>query len=221
MNLPDTLLPFNWYAIAHFLAAAFMLRAAMKTPWHRFSRQLTLNLWLGGCVALMTLWTMKTGIRPGLNFHLLGATAMTLMFGPELAVVGMAVILAGSTAFGYSDWQSYSMNLLLMGILPVRISYGIYWLVDKKLPNHFFVYIFLNAFLGAAIAIASTGLVSSLILAMGGAYTFDYLKSSYLPYFILMGWSEALLSGMALTLMVVYRPDWVSTFDDARYIHNK
>jgi uncharacterized membrane protein len=36
-----------------------------------------------------------------------------------------------------------------------------------------------------------------------------------------MGWSEAVLTGMLATLLVVYKPEWVATFDDARYIRNK
>ena len=68
---------------------------------------------------------------------------------------------------------------------------------------------------------ALTGLAATGVLALAGAYTADYLTSNYLPYFLLMGWSEALLSGMMLTLLVVYRPQWVATFDDVRYMRNK
>jgi uncharacterized membrane protein len=125
------------------------------------------------------------------------------------------------TFYGLSGWESFSVNGLLMGVLPVMASYLVYRLADSKLPNHFFIYIFVNAFIGAAIAMALTGLAASGLLALAGAYTADYLTSNYLPYFLLMGWSEALLSGMMLTLLVVYRPQWVATFDDARYIRNK
>ena len=31
----------------------------------------------------------------------------------------------------------------------------------------------------------------------------------------------ATASGMVMTLLVVYRPRWVATFDDARYLRNK
>ena len=31
----------------------------------------------------------------------------------------------------------------------------------------------------------------------------------------------AFITGGALTLLVVYRPQWVATFDDARYIAGK
>ncbi|MDP1896640.1 MAG: energy-coupling factor ABC transporter permease [Sulfurimicrobium sp.] len=198
-----------------------MTTSLSAAPWRRLRDNEQLHLFLGMCVGLMLLWSIKTGIRPGLNFHLLGATVFTLMFGPWLAIAGLGVVLLGVTLSGLSGWENFSVNGLLMGVLPVMVSYLIYRLVDGKLPNHVFVYIFLNAFVGAAIAMALTGLAATGLLALAGAYTADYLISNYLPYFLLMGWSEALLSGMMLTLLVVYRPQWVATFDDARYIRNK
>jgi len=60
-----------------------------------------------------------------------------------------------------------------------------------------------------------------LFLALAGAYPWDYLINEYFPYFLLLGFSEAWLSGMAMTLFVVYRPEWVITFDDSRYLADK
>ena len=61
----------------------------------------------------------------------------------------------------------------------------------------------------------------SLFLGVSGAYSFEYLLDEYLPYFILLGFSEAWLSGMVITLFVIYRPEWVMTFDDSRYLTGK
>jgi len=222
MNLPDHLLPSAWYWFAHALYIMVLGAAIYAAPWRRLKDSEQLHLWLGSCVALMLLWSfLKTGIRPGLNFHVLGATLVTLMFGPYLAVVGLSVVLLGVSFFGYSGWESFSANALLMGALPVTVSYAIYRLADSKLPNHFFVYIFVNAFIGAAVAMAATGLATTGMFALSGVYSADYLTSNYLPYYLLMGWSEALLTGMLATLLVVFRPQWVATFDDARYIRNK
>ncbi len=221
MNFPDGLLPTSWQWFAHLWFAGVLAWSVRAAPWRRLRDNEQLHLFLAMCVALMLLWSIKTGIRPGLNFHLLGATVFTLMFGPWLAIAGLGLVLLGVTLSGLSGWENFSVNGLLMGVLPVAASYFIYRLVDSKLPNHFFVYIFLNAFVGAAIAMALTGLAATGLLALAGAYSADYLISNYLPYFLLMGWSEALLSGMMLTLLVVYRPQWVATFDDARYIRNK
>ncbi len=221
MNLPDNLLPPSWHWFSHLLFALALGWSIRAAPWRRLKDDEQLNLWLGACVALMLLWSIRTGIRPGLNFHLLGATVFTLMFGPYLAMAGLSVVLLGVTAFGLSGWVSFSVNGLLMGVLPVLVSHLVFRLVDGRLPNHLFIYIFVNAFVGAALAMALTGLAATGLLAAAGAYALDYLSSQYLPYFLLMGWSEALLSGMVMTLLVVYRPRWVATFDDARYLRNK
>ncbi len=218
MNLPDNLLPSAWHWSGQGLYALVLLWAVRTAPWSRLKDASLLNVWLGTCVVLMALWSIKTGIKPGLNFHLLGATAMTLMFGPQLALLGLTIVLTAITLTGMSGWQGYGWNAVIMAALPVAVSYGIYRLVDRKLPNHLFVYIFLNAFFGGALAMAATGLGATLLQQLSGTYLPSYLYHDYLPYFILMAWSEAVTTGMAITLMVVYVPHWVNTFDDARYL---
>jgi uncharacterized membrane protein len=37
----------------------------------------------------------------------------------------------------------------------------------------------------------------------------------------LLSWPEAFTTGLMLTLLVVYKPQWVSTFDDERYLNDK
>lgn len=218
MNFPDHLLPELWQWVANGLLVLLGL-ALTRAPWSRLRQQETLNLWLGAIVVLMLLWSVKTGVKPGLNFHVLGATALTLMFGPGLAFAALAIVVAAITLAGQAGWSAYSLNLLVMGGVPIAVTHTLFTLVDKRLPNHFFVYVFINAFFGAALAMAATGFTSALVVDLAGLYPFDYLASQYLPYYILMGWSEALLTGMALSLMVVFRPGWVTTFDDARYLN--
>ena len=221
MNLPDNLLPFDWLWPVWGLFALALFWSVRTAPWLRLKDADRLNLWLGASVLLMALWSVKTGIKPGLNFHLLGATVMTLMFGPQLAFLGLVIVLTAVTLAGMSGWQGFGWNAVLMGALPVAVSYGIYRLADRKLPNHLFIYIFVNAFFGGALAMAAVGLGATLLLQASGAYLTAYLWNYYLPYFVLMGWSEAITTGMAITLMTVYCPEWVSTFDDARYLHRK
>lgn len=221
MNLPDHLLPDAWYWGGHIAFAPVLAWALWTAPWRLLRDNLRQNLWLGACVALMALWSIKTGIRPGLNFHLLGATVAALMFRAQLAIVAASVATVAVTLAAGDGWHGFSLNALTMGALPVLLSYGLYRLADRILPNHLFIYIFVNAFLGAVLAMAATGLASTLTLFLSGAYTLEYLKANYLPYYILMGWSEGISTGMAITLMVIYRPGWVATFDDARYLNGK
>ncbi len=221
MNLTENLLPFGWLLASFLGFAPILARAATSAPWRRLKDSTQLNVFLGACVALMVVWSIKAGIRPGLNLHLLGATALTLMFGPALAILGLCLVLLAVTAAGTGAWSAFAANALLMAVLPVLVSHALYRVVDRRLPNHFFVYVFINAFAGGALSMVATGLAATWLLAATHAYTLQYLYAQYLPYYILMAWSEALSTGMIVTLMVVYRPQWVATFDDARYIRNK
>ena len=221
MNFPDQLLPGSVLWATDMLAGALLIYVAWSAPWRRLIRAEVLNVWLGMCVGLMLLWSIKTGIRPGLNFHLMGATLLTLMFGARLAMVCLAVVVVSVTLVGAAGWSALGVNWLLTGVLPVTLSYLLYAIVDRKLPNHLFVYIFVNAFIGAGLAVFLTGLVTTLLLVLCGVYASEYLFEYYLPYFILMGWSEAMLTGMAVTLMTAFRPAWLSTFSDVRYLKTK
>ena len=107
-----------------------------------------------------------------------------------------------------------------MGAVPVAVSWGILRAVERWLPAHLFVYLFVAAFFGAAAALLATGLAASTLLGAAGVYSFDYLGAEYIPWLLLMAWAEAFTTGAAITLMVVYRPEWVATFDDARYLRN-
>ena len=222
MNFPDHLLPSGLLWAANVLGFLMLAFTAWVAPWKRLvDGGDRLNVWLGMCVGLMLLWSIKTGIRPGLNFHLLGATLFALMFGARLALIGMAVVLAGVTLAGAAGWTSFGVNWILTGLLPVTLSMLIYSLVDRKLPNHLFVYIFLNAFVGAGLVVVATGLAITLMLDLSEIYSGSYLTQNYLPYYILMGWSEAMLTGMAVTLMTAFRAEWLSTFSDVRYLKTK
>ena len=163
---------------------------------------------------------MRAGVQPGLNFHLLGASACVLMFGPELAILALSVVLAAVTLNSHLAWSAYGLNALVMVVLPVGVSFLVLRVVERFLPQQFFVYIFVATFFGTALTILSTGLVATLVL-LAGPYTAEYLFSQYYPYFLLLAFSESFITGMCVTLMVVYRPEWVCTFDDKRYLLHK
>lgn len=220
MNLTNSLIPQPWIFISWLLFAGVLIKTLLAAPWKALKKPGIFNLLLGASVVVLGFWQIRAGIQPGLNLHLLGATAMTLLFGPWFAILGLTLALLLATAWD-GTWQAFAANGLLMVILPVTVSWWIYRLVDSKLPNHFFIYVFLNAFVGAGLTIALMGVAVSWTLKLAGAYTFDYLLSLYLPYFLLMAWSEAITTGMIMTLLVVYKPQWVATFDDKNYIDHK
>lgn len=221
MNFAPDLFSFVWHACAALGGLGVGAWCILSAPWRRLLDGHQLNALLGAAVILTLLWSLNAGVSPGLNLHLLGAMATTLIFGPQLALLVLALALAGVTLNGSVEWAAYPINFLVMGIVPVLVSALYFRVVERWLPRNFFVYIFINAFLGAALIVLVQGAVASLSLFVAGAYPADKLLSEYLPFFLLLGFAEAWLSGMALTLLVVYRPEWVASFDDKSYLLNK
>lgn len=222
MNFPAELFDNEWALAAFVLLAAFWLRCVWTAPWKRLADSTQANLWFGTIVALTLLWSMDAGVRPGLGLHLLGATAFTLMFGRQLAIIGLSVVLAAVTFNGgadaVGDWQPYALNALVMAVFPCLVAHLLLRLTERFLPANFFVYIFFAAFFGAALVIVATGVVAILLLWMAAVYPLDLLFREYFPPYLLMGFAEAWLNGAAITLMVVYYPRWLATFDDQRYL---
>ena len=221
MNLPAELFPESWHWLAGFITLATVFLLLRGTDWRALGEGPQLNLTFALAVALALIWSLKAGVKPGLNLHLLGAMAATLALGPRLAVVALALALCGVSLNGDVQWNAWPINFVLMCLIPVLIAHGFLRLIERILPAHFFIFIFVVAFFGSAFTIVSSGFISSLMMAVAGAYRLEFLASEYLPYFILIGFSEAWIGGALITVLVVYRPEWVAAFDDRKYLLGK
>ena len=84
--------------------------------------------------------------------------------------------------------------------------------------NNFFIYIFGAAFFGGAAAMAAAGVFTAALLSM---HTPEALPADapLTAVLLMLGFAEATLTGMLATLMAVYRPRWLATFSDERYLH--
>jgi uncharacterized membrane protein len=221
VNIPDGLLGEAWCWAAWVVWLLLFARNLSRAPWGRLKNAEQLNVWLGMVVGLTLFWSLNAGVKPGLNFHLLGATVFTLSFGPRLAFVGLSLVTAAITLNGAAGTFAFGVNALCMAGLGVGFSQLFYRLFLLLVPKNLFVFIFIQGFLSAALTTICVGFLMSLFFAQAGAYEWNYLIGEYFPYFLLLGFSEAWLSGMMMTLFVVYRPDWVITFDDSRYLADK
>jgi uncharacterized membrane protein len=222
MNFTALVLPESFRLAGWLGLAVLAWRWLMSGDWRSLAEPSRLNLFLGATVAVLALWQIRTGIKPGLAFHLYGIAAMTLMFGFWRATFSGVLVLLANAAFGRGGWASMGADALLMAALPAAVSWGLFRLLDRWLPNHFFIYVLGNGFFGAALSVAAIGLATTAVMAMSGAYPLEYLLSNYTPYAtVLISWAEAFSTGMVVTVMAVYRPAWLETFDDAKYIQNK
>jgi uncharacterized membrane protein len=221
MSIPYGLLPAAWYFSAAVLYALVLLLSARRAPWQSLKDESQLHVFLGTCVLLMPLWLIKTPILSGIDYHYLGATLMTLMFGWRLAVVGMSVVLAAAVLNGNLDWAAYPLNALVMGGVPVAVSHAVLRVSERRLPPNFFIYVFVAAYAGAALAVAVAMMSAMTVLWLGGAYSIARIADEYFPLIVLLMVPEAFITGMLIALMVALRPAWVGTFDDKRYLKGR
>jgi uncharacterized membrane protein len=91
----------------------------------------------------------------------------------------------------------------------------------RRLPLHFFIYVYINAFLGGALAILASSILVSLLLWMSGVYEMGHISREYLAYLPLLALPEGFVNGMVMTGLVALKPEWVCTFDDEHYLKNK
>jgi uncharacterized membrane protein len=202
------------YAVALFYA----LRMA---PWKRLQRPGQSHVFLGSVVALILLWHLRGEIQPGLSFHLLGATTITLMFGWSLALIAASLALfATSLNIGYG-LDGYVISTLTVVLLPITLSQFLLVLVRSWLPRHFFIYVLGNGFLTAWLTAYVGGYVAVNLLVLSGAYTMVDLETTIIPFFPLMFFPEAILNGWIITILVLFCPTWVYSFSDEQYLNGK
>ena len=222
LHIPAQLMPPIVLWLTNILFTSVLLFAAIKVEF----RQLLNNkpgqhVYFGAMVMLLLLWGLKAGVSPGLGFHHLGATLFTLMFGWPLAIFGLTTIMLVSVLLQHNELIGLGVNGCLSIVIPVLTSYAVLKLSQKYLPDNFFIYIFVVAFFGAGIAVAASRLSSIVLLSLVNAYPETKLIEESLLYTPLFMFPEMFITGMLISVFVVYKPHWVITFDDERYITGK
>lgn len=222
LHIPANLMPpaVLWFANVLFLV--MLVFAVTKVSFKQLlENKPGQHVYFGAMVMLLLLWGVKAGITPGLGFHHLGATLFTLMFGWPLAISGLSIIMFVTVFMQHNELISLGVNGCLSIVIPVFSSYVILKLSQKFLPDNFFIYIFVVAFFGAGIAVAASRVASIVLLSLVNAYPETKLIEESLLYLPLFMFPEAFITGMLISVFVVYKPGWVVTFDDDRYIIGK
>ena len=221
MDLTAVSLPPEWVVTGWAAAIPVLLWALRTAPWRRLADNELFHVFSGMIVWEIVLWAIKATVGNGFTFHLLGATAFALTAGPQLALFGSAIAVPLQIAIHGGNWANAGIGFVTMAAIPVAVAWRVHVLAQRRLPPNFFIYIFVGTFFGAAVALGAGGLAAACALAFGAGLPARLVFGEYVPYLLYLAWGEAMLTGMVLTLMVVYRPRWVVTFDDARYFEDR
>lgn len=208
----------SWLAA---LCVGVILAAIRYAPWRRLAQTGQLHVFLGAVVALIVLWHMRGQLQPGLSFHIMGVTVITLMFGWSMAiVVASLALIAVCINTGYG-WQGYLVSFLTVVLVPITLSQISLVLMRTYLPKQFFVYVLGNGFMTAWLVGYISGYLAMWLLIQSGAYSMAELNVTVMPFFPLMFFPEALINGWIITMLVLFCPNWVQSFSDEQYIHGK
>ena len=229
MSINPELISSLWLVIGTLLYVLVVLKAIFSAQWWRLKDQYDLNVLLFAILGVFFIWILKAEFAGSqssfaLNLHLLGVTLLTMMFGWAFAILAISIVLLAFSLFATPSIDTlYGLpwNALLTGILPVFVSYSLFRLIDRRLPNNFFIYIFICTFFGAALAMSSVIFATTVMHTITGSFSLEYLAYNYIPYGLLLMFPEAFITGMLMSIFVAYRPQWVSTFDDHRYLQKQ
>lgn len=219
MNFPVSELLNLWLWIANILVILTVIWALKNTPWLHLKNPQDAHVFFAATLGLWLMWRMSVGILAGFEFHLLLVTSFTLMFGRAMAVWGVIIAQLLLTLEGKANVASFSLNVLCNGILPIGFTWFSYQLINRYLPRHFFIYIFLGAFLTGALSMLLSRLAGMSILLLAEIY--QKIPNDYIGLLPIMMFPEAFSNGGLMTVLVVYRPQWVSSFRDEIYLRGK
>ncbi len=189
-------------------------------PWRSFDDTQILRIVPAFTVGMLMIWQLKAGVHHGLEIHLLGLTAITLMFGRSLAVLASCSVYVILALSGKIGWMSLGWNGVLVGILPIFLSAEIHHRVQQKLPKNFFVFVFISSFLNAAMVMIFTMLLLSGFMWLSGTHTAGLIQHEFMMLIPLLIFPEAFLNGSLMAVLVIYRPHWVFGFDEEVYMRS-
>ena len=189
-------------------------------PWRPLLEDTALqHRWMAATLAIMLMWQLRAQAVDWLTLHLVFTVLMTLVFKMPLALISNVMINVAMVAIGRNDWSLMGANMLVTGIVPATVTGFVWRIVDRRLPDNLMVFLFACGFFGTALATLGGGLSAvALIIVAGTDPEAVYLAQEYARFLPLLMPSEAFITGMLLSILLVYHPSWVATFNDHRYI---
>lgn len=219
MNFPVSEMPIFWLWTANIFSILIMLWVIKNTPWAHLKTPQDAHVFFAATVILWLMWRMSVGVLAGFEFHLLLVTTLTLMFGRAMASWGVLIAQTLLTLEGRADVLSFGLNVICNGMLPIWLTWLSFHLINRYLPKHFFIYIFVGAFFTGALTMLVSRLTGMSILWFADVY--KHIPNDYINLLPIMMFPEAFSNGGLMTVLVVYRPQWVSSFNDELYLRGK
>ena len=192
------------------LAAALALR-----PWRMLrGRPALATPLLATLVVLPWIWALPSLSRTPLQLHWSGAVLVLLMFGWPIAIPVLLLVAALACAVSPLTAEGALSLAVWQGIAPATLALLLGAALRRWLPPHPFVYVLGRGFLGAVACLFAASLLSQ-----GAGATLPGVGAELGRVARwLMAWGDAFVTGMLTAIFVAFRPEWLMTWSDARYL---
>ncbi|GIK57474.1 MAG: cobalamin biosynthesis protein CbiM [Chloroflexota bacterium] len=142
-------------------------------------------------------------VAGGTSGHLIGAALAFIVLGPWLGLLVMTAVIA-LQALLFQDGGLIVMgaNILVMGIVPGFVGYGVYRLAVYRSKSLKLA----TAGVGAWLSIVAAALVTALLLAFSGTAKLSVVVPVMVGVHMLIGIGEALVTVAALAFIMRSRP---------------
>ncbi|MBI5925555.1 MAG: energy-coupling factor ABC transporter permease [Aquabacterium sp.] len=202
----------DWALLIAALGVALLFK-----PWLPLRHAPLQSPWMGAMVLLPCVWWTQHLLPNGLALHVTGACLLVLMFGWPLAIwslLPIALVAKLIEARAWPDADALVTHIVWLGVIPSTLALMLGLAVRRWMPQHLFVYILGRGFVVTALAVTLTGYFAIFAQHKPDALsTEDWMLANWL-----LGWGEAISTGMITAIFVAFKPEWMLTYSDKRYL---
>ena len=196
-------------------ASAVLGLSLFFRPWRILLRApALLTPLLATLVVLPWLWALPALHHSPLQLQWSGAVLVLLMLGWPLAIPVLLAVAAIAWAISPLGAQPALSMAIWLGIVPASLAVGLGALLRRWLPDHPFVYILGRGVLGAVVCLFLSALLAQQFApALPGVPEGLGNVARWL-----MAWGDAFVTGMLTAIFVAFKPEWLLTWSDTRYL---
>jgi cobalt/nickel transport system permease protein len=148
-------------------------------------------------------------VAGGTSGHFLGAALATILLGPWLGCLVLAVVLA-TQSFVFADGgvSALGANIVNMGVAGALVTGGVMLAARRVLPRRRGVLLAV-AGTGAWLSVLAGALGTSVCLALSGTIPLDTVLPAMLGVHMVIGLGEAAITVAAVSALMATRPDLI------------
>jgi len=183
-------------------------------PWRMLVGGVRLTPLLATLTLVPWLWAMPSLHKMPLQLQGSGACLVLLMLGWPLAVPVLCLVGIMAALISPMPWETALDLTVWLGLVPATLALAMGAAVRRWIGPHLFVYVLGRAFIGTAVCVFVAGL-----LAQFAGHSMPGIDDDLsLVAHWLVAWGDAFMTGLFVSIMVAFKPEWLATWSDRLYL---